>query len=316
MGFLGNLFGGGGGDVPTYDMNEAKKTYQWTLNQGRYNVNNGLAGLQWDPNTNTLNTNYGSQLQGVLGNLFGGTNADKQAAESVYNAFSSRYEPIFERQSNNLQDRLVNQGIPVGSEAYSRAMSDMAQTQNDARQQAMYQAQQAGQQARNQEIQNNLGIFSAFNPLNGYTGSSAQGSTDIYDNYYQGQMTKYKEEQAKSQAAAQGILSGITAVAGLATGGLGTLAAGALASGAGGLYSDARIKENLRPVGQLFNGLTVYAFNFPGENITRIGLVAQEVQQAIPQAVSQSEEGLLMVDYDLASRYDGTETEEEDDGNI
>ncbi len=196
MGFLGNLFGGGGGDVPTYDMNEAKKTYQWTLNQGRYNVNNGLAGLQWDPNTNTLNTNYGSQLQGVLGNLFGGTNADKQAAESVYNAFSDRYEPIFERQSNNLQDRLVNQGIPVGSEAYSRAMSDMAQTQNDARQQAMYQAQQAGQQARNQEIQNNLGIFSAFNPLNGYTGSSAQGSTDIYDNYYQGQMTKYKEEQA------------------------------------------------------------------------------------------------------------------------
>ena len=70
-------------------------------------------------------------------------------------------------------------------------------------------------------------------------------------------------------------------------------------------------KENLRPVGQLFNGLTVYAFNFPGEAVTRIGLVAQEVQQQIPQAVSQTEEGLLTVDYDLASRYD-TETEEEE----
>ena len=78
------------------------------------------------------------------------------------------------------------------------------------------------------------------------------------------------------------------------------------------LFSDARIKENLRPVGQLFNGLTVYAFNFPGEAVTRIGLVAQEVQQQIPQAVSQTEEGLLMVDYDLASRYDATETEEEE----
>ena len=64
-------------------------------------------------------------------------------------------------------------------------------------------------------------------------------------------------------------------------------------------------------MGQLFNGLTVYAFNFPGEEVTRIGLVAQEVQQHIPQAVSQTEEGLLTVDYDLASRYDtGTEEEE------
>lgn len=300
MGFFSDLFGGGGGSVPTYDINQAKELYNYTLNKGRYNVDNGLAGLQWEPTTNTLKTTYGSQLQGVLGNLFGGTNADKQAAESVYSAFSDRYEPIFERQSNNLQDRLVNQGIPVGSEAYSRAMSDMAQTQNDARQQAMYQAQQAGQQARNNEIQNNLGIFSAFNPLSGYAGSSAQGSTAMYDNLYNSQLNAYNAQQQAAQNMAQGWLN---------------LGSAGLNLGLG-LFSDARIKENLRPVGQLFNGLTVYAFNFPGEAVTRIGLVAQEVQQAIPQAVSQSEEGLLMVDYDLASRYDNTETEEEDDGNI
>ena len=294
MGFFSDLFGGGG-NVPTYDVNQAKEMYNYTLNKGRYNVNNGLAGLTWDPTTNTLNTTYGQQMQGVLGNLFGGTNADKQAADSVYSAFSDRYEPIFERQTNNLQDRLVNQGIPVGSEAYSRAMSDMSQTQNDARQQAMYQAQQAGQQARNNEIQNNLNIFSAFNPLNGYAGSSAQGSTAMYDNLYNSQVNAYNAQQQAAQNMAQGWLN---------------LGSAGLNLGMG-LFSDARIKENLRPVGQLFNGLTVYAFNFPGEEVTRIGLVAQEVQQHIPQAVSQTEEGLLMVDYDLASRYD-TETEEEE----
>lgn len=294
MGFFSDLFGGGG-NVPTYDVNQAKEMYNYTLNKGRYNVNNGLAGLTWDPTTNTLNTTYGQQMQGVLGNLFGGTNADKQAADSVYSAFSDRYEPIFERQTNNLQDRLVNQGIPVGSEAYSRAMSDMSQTQNDARQQAMYQAQQAGQQARNNEIQNNLNIFSAFNPLNGYAGSSAQGSTAMYDNLYNSQVNAYNAQQQAKQNMAQGWLN---------------LGSAGLNLGMG-LFSDARIKENLRPVGQLFNGLTVYAFNFPGEEVTRIGLVAQEVQQHIPQAVSQTEEGLLMVDYDLASRYD-TETEEEE----
>lgn len=295
MGFLSDLFGGGGGSVPTYDINQAKDLYQWTLNQGRYNVNNGLAGLNWDPNTNTLNTTYGPQLQSVLGTLFGGTNADKQAADSVFSAFSDRYEPIFERQTDNLQDRLVNQGIPVGSEAYGRAMNDLAQTQNDAYQQAAYQSVQAGQQARNNEIQNSLGIFSAFNPLSGYTGTSAQGSTGIYDNYYQGQLNAYNANKANAQAGALGLLNGITAGANAASGLLGSL------------FSDARIKENLRPVGQLFNGLTVYAFNFPGEAVTRIGLVAQEVQQVVPEAVSQSDEGLLMVDYDLASRYEETE---------
>ena len=294
MGFFKDLFGGGG-NVPTYDVNQAKEMYNYTLNKGRYNVNNGLAGLTWNPATNTLNTTYGQQMQGVLGSLFGGTNADKQAADSVYGAFSDRYEPIFERQTNNLQDRLVNQGISVGSEAYSRAMSDMSQTQNDARQQAMYQAQQAGQQARNNEIQNNLNIFSAFNPLNGYAGSSAQGSTEMYDNLYNSQLNAYNAQQQAKQNMAQGWLN---------------LGSAGLNLGMG-LFSDARIKENLRPVGQLFNGLTVYAFNFPGEAVTRIGLVAQEVQQHIPQAVSQTEEGLLMVDYDLASRYD-TETEEEE----
>lgn len=295
MGFLSDLFGGGGGSVPTYDINQAKDIYNWTLNKGRYNVNNGLAGLSWDANSNTLNTTYGPQLQSVLGTLFGGTNADKQAADSVFSAFSDRYEPIFERQTDNLQDRLVNQGIPVGSEAYSRAMNDLAQTQNDAYQQAAYQSVQAGQQARNNEIQNSLGIFSAFNPLSGYTGSSAQGSTGIYDNYYQGQLNAYNANKANAQAGALGLLNGITAGANAASGLLGSL------------FSDARIKENLRPVGQLFNGLTVYAFNFPGEAVTRIGLVAQEVQQVVPEAVSQSDEGLLMVDYDLASRYEETE---------
>lgn len=300
MGFFKNLFGGGGGNMPTYDINQAKEMYDWTINKGRYNVNNGVAGLQWDPASNTLKTTYGQQMQGVLGNLFGGSNADKQSADSVFKAFSDRYQPIFERQSNNLQDRLVNQGIPVGSEAYSRAMSDMSQTQNDALQQAAYQSVQAGQQARNNEIANNLSIFSAFNPLNNYTGSTAQGSTSMYDNAYKSQLAQFQAQQQAKQNMANGWLNLGTQA------GLGVL--GMLPSS--WLSSDARIKENLRPVGQLFNGLTVYAFNFPGEQTTRIGLVAQEVQQLIPEAVTETDEGLLAVDYDLASQYNDENTEE------
>lgn len=300
MGFFKNLFGGGSGNMPTYDINQAKEMYDWTLNKGRYNVNNGLAGLQWDPASNTLKTTYGQQMQSVLGNLFGGSNADKQAADSVFKAFSDRYQPVFERQSNHLQDRLVNQGIPVGSEAYSRAMSDMSQTQNDALQQAAYQSVQAGQQARNNEIANNLSIFSAFNPLNHYTGSTAQGNTSMYDNAYKSQLAQFQAQQKAEKNMANGWLNLGTQA------GLGVV--GMLPDS--WLRSDARIKENLRPVGQLFNGLTVYAFNFPGEQTTRIGLVAQEVQQLIPEAVTETDEGLLAVNYDLASQYNDENTEE------
>lgn len=287
MSFFKDMFGANQ-SVPTYNLGQAQDLFKWQQSQARYNVNNGYANMTWDPDTNTQNITYTPQMQGVLGSLFGGTNADKKAEESVYKAFSDKYEPQFERQTNNLQDRLVNQGIPVGSEAYSRAMADQAQTQNEARQQAYYQAQQAGQQARAQEIQNNLGIFNAFNPNNGYQAGAGTPSTDLYGNLYNSQVNQAAANSANKSALAKGIMDGVTTAASFA------------------MLSDARIKENLRPVGQLFNGLTVYAFNFPGEETTRIGLVAQEVQQAVPEAVQETSEGLLAVDYHLA-----TQTQEE-----
>ncbi|MBR3899647.1 MAG: tail fiber domain-containing protein, partial [Elusimicrobiaceae bacterium] len=146
-----------------------------------------------------------------------------------------------------------------------------------------------GQQARNNEISNNLSIFSAFNPLNGYQPGAGTPTTDIYGNAYQSQVNAYQYNQQAKQNMAKGLVD---------------LGGSALNLAGGFLFSDARIKENLRPVGQLFNGLTIYAFNFPGEDITRIGLVAQEVEQVLPQAVKESEEGLLMVDYGLATQFE------------
>lgn len=288
MGFLKNLFGGNA-NMPTYDIEKAKETALWQQGQARYNVNNGFGGIQWDPTTNTQNITYTPQMQSVFGNLFGGTNADKKAEQAAYNSWADKNEPLFDRQASKLQDQLANQGIPVGSEAYSRAMADLSRDQNDARAQAQNQAYLTGQQARNNEISNNLSIFSAFNPLNGYQPGAGTPTTDIYGNAYQSQVNAYQYNQQAKQNMAKGLVD---------------LGGSALNLAGGFLFSDARIKENLRPVGQLFNGLTIYAFNFPGEDITRIGLVAQEVEQVLPQAVKESEEGLLMVDYGLATQFE------------
>ena len=70
------------------------------------------------------------------------------------------------------------------------------------------------------------------------------------------------------------------------------------------LASDIRLKENLRPVGHLNNGLTVYCFNFKGSSVAQIGLIAQEVQKVCPEAVYEDTDGFLKVNYELACKWE------------
>jgi Chaperone of endosialidase len=65
--------------------------------------------------------------------------------------------------------------------------------------------------------------------------------------------------------------------------------------------SDVRIKDNIEPVGTLYDGLKVYRFNYKGDAHPRIGLMAQEVEQVHPEAVAEIG-GIKYVDYDRATR--------------
>jgi hypothetical protein len=102
--------------------------------------------------------------------------------------------------------------------------------------------------------------------------------------------------------------------AGEAAGALGKGAAGAgeAAAGAGAgigegigalaaLFSDERVKENKRKVGQLYDGQNVYAFNYKGHPATHIGLMAQEVERRHPEAVGEAG-GVKTVQYDQATQ--------------
>lgn len=71
------------------------------------------------------------------------------------------------------------------------------------------------------------------------------------------------------------------------------------------MMSDERVKENVKPVGKLDNGLTVYEFNYKGNPTRQIGLIAQEVEQTKPEAVSETPAGLKMVDYSVAADPQG-----------
>jgi len=80
----------------------------------------------------------------------------------------------------------------------------------------------------------------------------------------------------------------------------GLLSGGGAALG-GYLASDRRIKENIESVGKLDNGLTVYKFNYIGDDTVHIGLMAQEVEEVNPDAVIEID-GIKHVYYDKATR--------------
>jgi Chaperone of endosialidase len=74
---------------------------------------------------------------------------------------------------------------------------------------------------------------------------------------------------------------------------------GGFGGGGGRHFSDIRLKEDIAPLGRLDNGIGVYRFRYRGnDHTTYVGVMAQEVQTIVPNAVSRGRGGYLRVDYD------------------
>jgi len=138
-------------------------------NVGRYgSESNYLNYLQNYDTSNYDNsvTNMTSQaynLSQQLGNRpdyvysIDGSDAARQRMESAtYQSAMQNIMPAYEQRRSDLNTRLQNQGLSVGSEAYQRAMNDLESSQNAAINQAAYQSISAGQDAFNNSLQNAL----------------------------------------------------------------------------------------------------------------------------------------------------------------
>jgi hypothetical protein len=83
-------------------------------------------------------------------------------------------------------------------------------------------------------------------------------------------------------------------------GGIGQLAGGI--GDLGMMLSDERLKENIEPVGELFDGQKVYRYNYLWDDVPRIGVMAQEVEKTNPDAVGEFG-GFKAVNYGKATDY-------------
>ncbi len=66
-------------------------------------------------------------------------------------------------------------------------------------------------------------------------------------------------------------------------------------------FSDERLKEDIHPIGETYDGQKIIRFRYKGEKGTQIGLSAQNVEKHHPEAVGESS-GFKTVDYDAATR--------------
>lgn len=229
-------------------------------------------------------------------------------------ALYSRLNPQFDRDEEALRTRLINQGISQGSEAYNREMERFNQAKNDARMQAILAGGTEADRLFSQSLASRQQGISELDklraqPLNEYLAMSGQqqlqnpqfqqysyqgAATPDYQGLvnqnYQNQMAQYNAKQASSN----NLTSSLFGLGGQLAGSyLGSAAGSAWLAG----LSDRRAKENIKHIGER-DGFSIYDFNYKGDKTRYRGVMAQDVQEIMPEAVKDIG-GLLHVNYDM-----------------
>jgi len=62
-------------------------------------------------------------------------------------------------------------------------------------------------------------------------------------------------------------------------------------------WSDVNLKHDIVPVGRLANGLGLYRFSYNDSDKVYVGVLAQEVERVMPDAVRRAPNGYLQVNY-------------------
>lgn len=224
-------------------------------------------------------------------------------SETYQDAYMRRLQPQIEQNRQRLEQTLANRGIDIGSEAYDRAMMQLAQQENDLRAAATTQGFDVGNRARAAAFgelayrrNEPLNVLSALRTGSQVTGpqfvNSAQQATTAGPDLlsasqmgYNAQMGDFNARQAAQANLNQGLFS----------------------LGGAALMSDPRTKENIKAVGVMDNGLTLYSFEYKDEfkdhklagHGVHVGVMADEVEQVFPYAVRTLDDGYKVVDYGL-----------------
>lgn len=237
----------------------------------------------------------GQTQSAKIGDLLNTPFSVDQGIESKLDSLAkARLDPQWAANDAAQDAKLANQGITPGSEAYDNAMRSYNASKNDAYN-SLYlagnsQAEQESLAERNQPIneisallsgtQVNTPTFSG-TPQTGVAGTDVAGITQ---NAYLD-----ANQQAQQSVAANNAMMG----------GLFSLAGTGLTAGI--KYSDRNMKEDVEEVGEVEantgDNLPVYSYRYKDGGPKQIGVMAQDVEKKIPEAVLTDHKGRKMVKY-------------------
>jgi hypothetical protein len=211
--------------------------------------------------------------------------------QAYWNREKGLLDQVYKEQDDRLDQKLANQGLPMGSEAYKEERDRFDTTQAANYERAAQGAVGAGfNQALAARQQNYNELAAALGgqqltPINTQPGSFVDptAAQQMYqqgvNNQYQGQLANHNANVATQNSA---------------MGSAATVAAAML------MFSDERLKEDVTQVGQTNDGVPIYTYRYIGDPKVQMGVMAQELEETNPEAVYDIE-GVKMVDYGAVS---------------
>lgn len=210
---------------------------------------------------------------------------DNNSAETwAYDLASPRILQQQQQNEDQLRSTLAAKGIREGSAAWNAEMQRLTNANTDQLNQlALTGRQQAYNEALstyNAPINTISALMSGSQVTGPNTATTATSQTPVAGVDYAGLVNqKYQADLASSRSAMGGLF--------------GLLGAGISAMP----WSDRRLKENIRKVGETFNGTPIYVYNLKGDLTPLMGVMAQELMEKQPEAVVMDPSGYLKVNY-------------------
>lgn len=146
---VGSIFGSGSTGTYGYERN-------YTNYLQNYNTDN------YDQTLNNLTRNAVDMSQNLASmpaynfSVEGDDEARQRAENATFASYVDKLVPQYQQQQADLATNLANQGIPIGSEAYQRAMNGLVSAQNSALSDAAYNSVIAGQNAYSNSLSDSI----------------------------------------------------------------------------------------------------------------------------------------------------------------
>ncbi len=224
------------------------------------------------------------KFKGTLDQPFSLSNDEVE--NSIVDRYGKRLNTQQGRDRESMEADMLARGIRPGSAAYDTFKQNQGQKENDQWNQiylnARGQAVNEKLTERNQPFQEFAALLNGTQidqPTFGSTPGANIANTDYAGLVNQDYQNKLAAQQAK-QDSFNKMLGGMFGIAGTAI-----------------QYSDERLKEDVKKVGETEDDLGIYKYRYKSGGPMRLGLIAQDVEKKIPGAVTKDPRGYRKVDY-------------------